>query len=148
MTDLEKKILRGALDLLSVAGFHRKNLLARATMSDLTAIVELQRSQYGARYFLNIGFWIHALGAPPVNLAIHKCHYYGRAGEEISDALSFESHCDGDREDRIRTYFQNSLLPLLKSVHEATNLMAWVRDGTLSSPIVLPAAQTFLRLTP
>lgn len=61
-----KNPLRLALeDVLGPAGFTRKGDSWYRRSEEIVEVVNLQKSQWGAQFYLNYGIWLRALGEEP-----------------------------------------------------------------------------------
>lgn len=55
-------------------GFVAKGLTWRRRYGEINQVVTLQKSNFDASFFLNIGFWINELGEPDPALREEQCH--------------------------------------------------------------------------
>ncbi len=98
-------------------GFKRSGTTLHRDQADTIAVVNLQGSQYGGRYYLNVALWLKALGddARPRE---NKCHVRTRlgqlAGEDASAALDMRNGlADDDRRVAFRSLLDNVVMPAL-----------------------------------
>lgn len=89
MTKVEfKKIINTAF---VSGGFRVVEKRLRLDGTDAVILADLQKSQYGEDYFINIGFWLRAL-AGQVPSKVERCHMYYRLeslfpewGDQVKD---------------------------------------------------------------
>lgn len=86
-------------------GYLRKGTTLHRDQPETIAVVNLQGSQWGGRYYVNVALWLKALGdadTPPEN----KCHIRTRltrldTGRMLSDALDMTTVLDDSRRSEI-----------------------------------------------
>jgi hypothetical protein len=71
--------------LLKSAGFKKKATTWRRQHPDGIQVVNVQGSQWGPEYYLNLGFYISALGSEPEPTE-YRCHVRTRVAEPDRDA--------------------------------------------------------------
>jgi hypothetical protein len=115
-------------------------------------VLDLQRSQYGPSYYVNLGFWLLAV-ATNRSPKIPECHARVRletltekAGGERSDieaAFDLGSELDeASRAGAIRDALTRYLLPVIERGSTVDGLRSLRKDGTL--PAVRRQAQALL----
>lgn len=67
---------RGLEDAFVAMGFRRSGRSLRRDASEVTVIVGVEKG-FGDQWFVNVGFWIHSLGAPPPD-RVESSHFYFR----------------------------------------------------------------------
>ncbi len=88
---------------------------------EVIAVSNLQKSQYGPRYFFNQGFWLRALGDDKFPKENH-CHIRVRLGslpgfdaEHVDRLLDLDSPgSDQDRSEELKALLTQRLLPLIQ----------------------------------
>lgn len=142
-------------------GFQRKSSTWYLSSETVIAVLNLQRSQYGATYFLNLGFWLQQIehnGFPRE----HQCHVRDRASSlwpegthrpeegppRIADLLNIDDYpCDDtQRLDQLRLFIADKLIPVLKTgvTLEGLNQLLAEHDGFL----IMRTARNALGLAP
>ncbi|WP_339735632.1 DUF4304 domain-containing protein [uncultured Gimesia sp.] len=111
-------------------GFQRKGSNWYLSSEQVIVVLNLQRSQYSATYFLNLGFWLQQIEHIDFP-GEHQCHIRTRASSlwpegthrpeegppRIADLLSIDDYpCnEGQRLERIRQFVAEKLVPTLKA---------------------------------
>lgn len=87
--------------------------------NEVTAVVNLQKSQYGPSYYINVGFWISAV-EPARFPRSEQCHVsfrierlMGDDADRVARLLNLDTPVDEDRSDGIRTVLTDRLAPVL-----------------------------------
>jgi hypothetical protein len=116
---------------------------------EVITVLNLQKSQYSLSYYVNVGFWLRALGAekyPKEN----KCHIRLRLEtllpdreEEIRALLDLERDVPS-RAKRFHDILETELRPLLERASSLEGLRQLRRNGQLERAFVLGPAQTLL----
>ena len=131
---------------LADRGFQKKGLVWCRRGDETLFSFELQKSQYGSRYYVNVGVFFLSLGSAE-HVPPHRCHFYGRFGSwSASEALDFESRFPREREEVVREFKTRELLPAADGCGTAGGAAAFFRSGLLSVPLVLPEARPLLGL--
>jgi hypothetical protein len=116
---------------------------------DLITVVNLQRSQYGPAYYINIGFWLVTLGSEKFP-KINKCHLYTRVEsafpeyeDTIYSLLDLTSGLGDDkRREEFEKIFCSNVIPTLVSVNSVSGLRSSlgrrITEFALKTPTVLP----------
>jgi hypothetical protein len=81
----EDQVLRLA-PLLKSAGFKKKATTWRRQQADGIHVVNVQGSQWGPEYYLNLGFYIGALGSESEPTE-YRCHVRTRVAQPDRDAV-------------------------------------------------------------
>jgi hypothetical protein len=91
--ELRKALLKVFDECLRPKGFRRKASTWYLEREEAILLVNLQRSQWGPQYYVNLAVWLKALGACSFPKQ-HLCHVRERlcslVGKQLSSALSFE----------------------------------------------------------
>ena len=113
-------------------GFQRKGTTLYRDQEQTVAVVNLQGSRYGGRYYLNVGLWLKALGDEPAPKE-HHCHLRTRlttlrgpgmsesdeAFLDLSSGLS-----DDERRKQFRQALDDVVTPILASTGTLDELKA------------------------
>jgi hypothetical protein len=120
-------------DFAKAAGYSKKSGSWYRRNPETIIVLNLQKSQYGPKYYINVALWLRALGdeeAPKVN----KCQIQTRLGQLVPAGLEKRLtellDLDCDVEDMVRRtelldLFRQHLLPLL----EASSSLESLRSG-------------------
>jgi hypothetical protein len=148
-------VLRDALNQFGrEAGFVRKSGSWYLPQEDTIGVVELQKSQYGKQYFINVAIWIRCIGEAEYPKE-WTCHIRTRfddlvpADEEqhLKSILDLEDSglSDDDRSSELLALLRLHLLPLLLECSTKSGLRTTWRTGSLSRFLVTGDAQDVLR---
>ncbi|WP_435009047.1 DUF4304 domain-containing protein [Tundrisphaera lichenicola] len=104
-------------------------------------VANLQKSQYGSCFYINLGVWLKAIGeaATPKE---HHCHVRIRleslAGEEFSKALDMEASTvfEEDRKMIIVTGIVKVAIPWLEACNSLDGIREMLHEGRLSRALV------------
>jgi hypothetical protein len=129
-------------------GYRRKGITLHRDQAETIAVVNLQGSQWGGRYYVNVSLWLKALGAayaPPEN----KCHIRTRLttldpGASLAEALVMTSPVDdASRGETLRASLDAFAEPWLRLASSVDHLKV---DGRpfLDKCLVNGQAQSFL----
>jgi hypothetical protein len=136
-------------------GFKRKGSDWYLDTKESIVVVNLQKSNYGQQYYINIGIWLKALGDsryPPE----HKCHVTIRAGdlsEEFSEEFSSKpSLLDLERTvmandvriEQLERLVRTGVLPWIRSCVTVAGLRAQLHSGARWTTGVKLKAREFL----
>ena len=112
------------------------------TNDEVTTVLNLQRSDYSRNYYINVAFWLKALGDERFPNP-HVCHVGIRLdmllpdqAEEIRALLDREREVDGDRAARLHALLETRLLPFLDQGSSVDGLRKWQREGLLRHAFV------------
>jgi Domain of unknown function (DUF4304) len=131
------------------AGFTKASGSWYGYSPEVISVTNLQKSQYGPRYFLNQCFWIRAVGDeryPPPS----RCHIQTRAEglvpsmeRKMSDLLDLDTMVDEDaRSTEVERLLIGELLPVIRRADSVDGLRGMLADGLLAhAGITLPAQQ-------
>ncbi|HLL05766.1 MAG TPA: DUF4304 domain-containing protein [Myxococcaceae bacterium] len=116
----------------------------RKPLPDSLLVINLQKSQYGPQFYLNLGVWLKQLGdvnAPKE----HQCHVRLRAtaladdkGVRLGQALDLENSTlsQEQRENFIAGFIQQEVLPFMETVGTVQGLGAAITCGKLDKAMV------------
>lgn len=128
----QPKILSDAFGKpLKDAGFKKKRADTwYFTSEDAISVLNLQKSDYGAKYYVNVAVWLKALGDAEAP-AEHHCHIRLRwkelipeDEEELAALLDLESRSisDGERIGRIQHLLRTYIIPFLQTAQSVERL--------------------------
>jgi hypothetical protein len=132
-------------------GLEKKSGAWYRLCEEVIAVVDLQKSQYGASYYVNLGFWLRALGEERYPKGA-RCHIAVRlenlAPDErqgITRLLDLDHEMpDEQRIDELIALFKERLLPVIEQGSTLAGLRVMIDDGTLSSAAIRGPAQELL----
>ncbi len=139
---IDKRKLSAALTAeLSPFGFTRRGSTWYRRTQDVIAVLNLQKSNYDATFFLNLGFWLRTIEQVE-HPKEEQCHVRTRAEElwptanpSIAELLSESTIGDdcGKRITAIRTFVREQVVPLLLKGSTISGIAALleVHDGFL-----------------
>ncbi|CAI9404243.1 MULTISPECIES: DUF4304 domain-containing protein [Aestuariimicrobium] len=117
---------------------------------DIILVLNLQKSNYGRQYFLNIGLWLNVLGTEQAPQEQH-CHIRsrlsriaadaGRAGD-LMDADKLEVQADGAKQ--LTSELASALDPLISLASSMRELAGQAGAEFLSRALVTGSAQRAL----
>jgi len=129
---------------LHEAGFVGNASTWHKSLSETILVVDLQKSQYGPQYYLNLGIWLKQLGETQ-NPKEHQCHIRLRATSLPSEgakllerALDLEdmSMSAEQREKVIVEYMQSEVLPFMEMAATVEGSGTALGSGKLSRAMV------------
>jgi hypothetical protein len=132
--------------VLADAGFRKRRSTWFRTRDDTIQVVDLQKSQWGGQYYLNVGVYVRSLGRATVPKE-HECHLRTRLTsldaqhrEKIDAALDLERvDLPGDeRRDILATALREVALPFLDQHSTVPQLRQSYRAG-LFEPFFITA---------
>lgn len=141
-----RETLSALFDDLKHHGFRRKGLVWCRRSEQTLFSFELQKSNHGDRYFINLGVLFLRLQTgedrPP-----HKCHFYGRFGDEATlSCLDFEADPAEGREATLTRFRDSALIKAASECSTEAGAAAFFAAGSLQGPLVLPVARRILHL--
>lgn len=152
MSDAKHFVQRLLDETLHALGFKRKGTLWTRSANDVYQSVEMQKSQFGEQYYINLGVWLTALGSPQ-NPRDKDMHIRLRA-DSLFDAaacerwvrnLDFEQDVAHDDRERELSAMMRDVVALLIAWDSEANLREAMNAGDLSDAFVQAAARTALR---
>jgi hypothetical protein len=152
------ELLHAAIaDAAAPSGFQKKGSSWYCEEADATLVVNPQKSQYGSRYFLNLGIHWRALGEKSAPKE-EECHVRGRIASVLPDelcrrldrSLDFEDSSirDEARHAAVRDALVHYAIPLLKRCSTAEGLRAEHGKGSLRHFLVATRLAMMLDLPP
>jgi hypothetical protein len=114
-------------------GFRRKGTTLYRDQPETVAVVNLQGSGYGRRYYLNVALWLKAVGDDPMPKE-NECHLRTRLAELAPEGTSSESDeiyldldsdlSDDERRRLIRHALDSWVVPVLADTGTLADLRA------------------------
>jgi len=138
-----KNLLKETLDaVLLERGFTRKALTWFAESPETIVVVNLQKSQWGEQYYVNLAVWVKALGeskAPPKEQLCHvRIRLTSLADHRVEDALDLTSNQlkDAERKQIVESYLVHAALPFLDECRTVKDLARLYCSGKLGKAMV------------
>jgi len=133
------------------AGLEKKSGAWYRRTDEVIAVSDLQKSQYGPRYYFNQGFWLRALGAETYPKG-WRCHISLRLEtllveerHRIAQLLDLEHEiADDDRIEELVALLGDRILPVIQRGGSLAGLRAMVDDKTLATAAIQGPAQQAL----
>lgn len=121
------------------------------TGDEVIGVMNLQKSQYGPRYYINVGYWLQAIEEakfPPDE----QCHILIRLdaliadrGEEVKALLDFDSEISGEeRTQRLGDLLNSRLRPALEQGSSVDGLQKLRSEGLLKGAAIRGSAISIL----
>jgi hypothetical protein len=131
------------------AGFQKRSDTWYRRFPDLVQVLNLQKSQYGDQYYLNVGIYVPSIGAANSQWPKeHQCHVRARAktlvSEQSNDIARFESAMDLEdgsvssdaREQEIERLLDEHVASFFDSAANLEDLHSLIRSGGLNKALV------------
>jgi hypothetical protein len=134
---------------LAPMGFARRRSTWYRATEDLVQAVNLQKSQWGNQYYLNVGIWIVALGRSS-SPALHRCHVRWRVNElprarSLERLLDLEHEMPDDaRAKKLGAVLQKSLAPFVARFSGEAALKALSKRDDFNDTFIVPRARRYL----
>ena len=144
-------IAAGLDSALRSLAFQRKKLIWTRELPECWQVVELQKSEYGQQYYLNIGFWLKALGETE-SPREHKCHIRLRAtllpdgASQLGQLLDLEANPfpADEYSRRLEGAVRAVVMPLLQNCATLEGMSAEYQRRQLATALVHKAARALL----
>jgi hypothetical protein len=153
-----KNPITHAFATLKEHGFSRTRSHFARTRGDTSVVVNLQKSRWGERYYINIGIWLTVLEPTPGSLRAEQCHIYGRlpGSRDVVLALATDQPVPEEEEEDpyawrvrvIRGFLEHQVLPLVNECQTVQSTRSLFRTGVFNSWRVTIAAHELLEGTP
>jgi hypothetical protein len=152
MNDTANPILAGMSQQLQILGFKRKANSWIRTSAEVSQVTNLQKSNYGRQYYINLGFLPRELGQD-TNEYVHprheKCPIRMRiedllpnAPQEIAEVLDLEKEAiTPDHRAKRVTEIIVSVSPILDRLLTAEGLKHAYADGTFKRALIMLRAK-------
>ncbi|MCI0635985.1 MAG: DUF4304 domain-containing protein [Actinobacteria bacterium] len=138
----KKEVVKSAVaEVLKSSGFHKKSDCWYERTKDAILVVNLQKSQFGGQYYLNLGVWLNKLG-PATFPKEHHCHIRTRLESVRESGLARalnsddESVADGERKRLIILGLSEQGIPWLRRCGELGSLKKMLEGGVLIGAMV------------
>jgi hypothetical protein len=137
--------------LCKSGGFIKRSSTWFRRSPETTIGLNLQKSQYEPKYFLNIGIWINELHAEQLR-GIETADIVARDGDVAPDAEAelrwlLDSRSDllgGERAEKLSEYFRDALLPALQLFASVDSLRSPAGKELLQNLLVSGPAQSLI----
>jgi hypothetical protein len=151
-----RNVLRTTLDEFArEAGFTKKAGSWCRRQSETIEVLELQKSQFGHQYFVNIAVWLLQLGDTECPKE-HACHLRSRITrllpqhqDQLGQILDLDdaSVTDAVRREMFKAILEGGLGPLLDRCSTLDGIRSLEPSGVLRSFLIAGPAQRILQLT-
>lgn len=134
------------------AGFSKKSGVWCRRQHETIAVLELQKSQYGPQYYVNVALWLLELGEAECPKE-HACHLRSRLDELFpahEDQLKIVLNLDNptltevERREKFESILNEQLLPLIDSSSTLEGVKTLVADDRLGMFLITGSAQRVL----
>ena len=149
-----RNVLKQTLDGdAAYAGFSKHSGAWYLRQAETMAVIELQKSEYGPQYYVNVALWLLPLGDSRFPRE-EKCHIRTRLDalfreeeKRLKQILDLEHPMDeATRETQFRGILENLLIPTLAGCSILAGLKGGVGNRLLKSSLVNREAQRLLGL--
>lgn len=135
-------------DTLKVAGFEKKGATWFKTGGDSTVLLNIQKSDFDEKYYVNFGLWLKALGDiafPPEN----KCHIQARLTSlfpERADIIERACKLNSGASDAIQiiNFLTEEVVPFCEDCLRLDNLRAMISNGKFKKALIMKPAKDLL----
>jgi hypothetical protein len=123
-------------------GFKRKSATWFVDKSEAIVVVNLQKSQWGEQYYVNLAVWVKALGETRLPPKEHLCHVRTRltslADDLLAQALDLtnEELSETEREQIVETQLLAAAVPFLTECGTVEGLARLYQAGKLGKAMV------------
>ncbi len=144
---MNKETLVGLLnEMLKSIGFSRKGNNWLCAGGEVIKMVNLQKSSYGNRFYINYGYIIK--GLPLDGITMHVYHVLGaadKAGQmRLMDLLYFDSDIDPDtRVHELREKIEEGILAEMRLINTEVDLVEHLRARPHLNDILLTVKEYF-----
>lgn len=133
------------------AGLEKKASAWYRHTDEVIAVSDLQKSQYGPKYYFNQGFWLRELGDDRYPKG-QNCHISLRLEtllaeqrERVAELLDLDHEMpEQERIDELVALLNERMLPVIERGGSLAGLKAMVEDGTLATAAIWGSAQQVL----
>lgn len=136
-------------------GFCREGLTWYNAAQETVRLVNLQKSDWGAQYYVNLAAWILELGVarhPPER----KCHVRVRLSSLVSDSEALDEALDlenvslaaEERAARLKSDLERCATPVLLAMRSVPEIRAWLDTTGARGVVLTGAAREILRPVP
>jgi len=136
------------------AGFGKKSDGWYLSMDDTILVVNLQKSNFGEQYYINLAVWLNELGQITFPKE-YQCHIRTRATlleperqkywEDKVFNLENTEITEEERLELVQSFLENTAIPFLLSCGEVAELKRLHQEGQLKGAAVMANAQKILQ---
>lgn len=139
-------------DFAKSAGFTKKSGIWCRRQRETIAVLELQKSQYGSQYYVNVALWLLELGEASCPKE-QACHLRSRLTQLLPDPddqlkvvldLDDLTLAENDRRATFEALLNDQLLPLIDRCSTLDGVRALAATGHLDSFLITGSAQRVL----
>jgi Domain of unknown function (DUF4304) len=153
MASDQNKLLQAALSqCLKERGFRKTGPTWRSDSTDCVSVLNIQGSQWGPSFYINLGVYFRALGTEP-NPNEYDCHIRCRLAdllpqrERLAQILDFEKEVSlSVRSRELEAAVIQYALPWLERCSSRSGAATFVASLPARSPWVTEAVRTFLKV--
>lgn len=148
-----RNVLRSTFDdFAKAAGFAKKAGTWCRHQDETIAVLELQKSQYGPQYYVNVALWLLVLGEVDCPKE-HACHLRSRLDEllpgyedQLKVVLDLDNPtlAEADRRAKFESILSDQLLPIIGRSSTLEGVKALVADDHLGLFLITGSAQRVL----
>jgi len=138
-------------DFMKSAGFLKKSGSWYRTTDEVITVVELQKLQYGLRYFVDLALWLRSIGeatAPKEQVCHVRTRLEGLVGNEESQLealLDLDVPMpDSERAEKLTSFLEAHMGPALEAVASLDSLRAGAGRKAVAASLVRGPAQGLL----
>jgi hypothetical protein len=134
---MKSAIIQTVDKVLRAHGFSKSGATWHRDEEETTLVVNLQKSQYSDKFYVNLAVWLKALGNE-TNPKEHKCHIRGRLDAVAGDAAETLFDCenttlsDVDRAKAIESSLTDHAIPFLLECRSVALLNKQLKRGKLN----------------
>jgi hypothetical protein len=140
--------------VLKQAIFHRKGSDWFRDNDDTILVFNLQKSNFGDQYYMNLALWLRVLGHATYPKE-HQCHIRMRGTALDAERqrywetevfnLEYKAISDSERQALIRSFMETTVLPFLLACDSLTSIKKLQREGRLKGAAITVQAQRLLQ---
>lgn len=146
-----ENLARSINDSLRKRGFKRKGAAWYLEGPECTCLLNLQRSQWGNKYYINLGVLVKQLDNIP-SPKENQCHLGVRLSQIVRDSTKLERDLDFEdfasaNEQKVRAVreaIETRAIPFLSSLQTLDGIKHVFREGTISSAFATAKLKKFL----
>jgi hypothetical protein len=145
-------IIHNAFDgFMKDAGFSKKNGSWYRTTDEVITVVDLQKSQYGLQYYVNLALWLRPLGEAKTPKE-QVCHVRTRLSRlvgtkegQLSKLLDLDVPMpESERAEKLTAFLRVHMAPVLEAVQSLSSLRDGEGQSVVSASLVRGRAQELL----
>jgi hypothetical protein len=142
-------------DALKEAGFHKKSGTWYLEKEEVVLVANLQKSQWGQQYYINLGIWLRRLGEKKFRKE-NECHLRLRArslpaidDDFFNQTFDLENPTltPEERYERVRSIMREIVIPFLNRCGSVRGIMEEFQKGQLSNAMIRAEAKDLLSKT-